>query len=43
MKILTHLTLNGQRALVINFTCDVLHMPTSFLRMAIIGVYACIT
>ena len=28
--------------LVINFTCNFLYMPTYFLGMAIIGMYACV-
>ena len=36
------LTLTGRRVLVINFTCDVMHTPTYFLRTAIIGMYACV-
>ena len=36
------LTLTGQRELVIHFTCDVMHTPTSFPRTAIIGMYACV-
>ena len=34
--------LTGRRALVINFTCDVIHMSTYFLLTAIIGMYACV-
>ena len=34
------LTLTGRRALVINFTCDVMHTPTSFQRTAIIACLA---
>ena len=36
------LPLTGRRALVINFTCDVRHMPTSFLQTAIIGMNVCV-
>ena len=36
------LTLTGRRALVINFMCDVMHTPTSFLWTAIIEMYACV-
>ena len=34
------LTLTRRRALVINFTCDVIHTSTSFPWTAIIGKYA---
>ena len=36
------LTLTRRRALVINFTCDMMHMPTSLPRMAIIRIYVCV-
>ena len=36
------LTLTGRRALVINYTCNVVHTPTSFPQTAIIGMYACV-
>ena len=36
------LTLTGWHTLVINFTRDMMHTPTSFPRTAIIGIYACV-
>ena len=41
-SVISHLTLTGRRAFVINFTCDVMHTPTSFPRTAIIGMNVCV-
>ena len=36
----TVLTITGWCELVIDLTCDEMHMPTYFLQMAIIGMYS---